>query len=143
VGTPAVPSEELISSVSDNSAVTNSVRYFGYYVGTVGVVMSILPETLPWAMHKLSIAFPDITPDNQIWVRVLGALLIILAIYYVDQGNKAIVLFIKASVQGRILFFSLLLSMALAGRLPWVMLLPDTICIMTPLLTWYLLNKHQ
>ena len=63
-----------------------------------------------------------ITPTSEIWIRVLGILVLVLSIYYYaiyKSGNKEIV---RATVQGRLLFCFGLVMFVVLGMAPPVLI---------------------
>ena len=63
-----------------------------------------------------------IKPTSEIWIRVLGMLVLVLSIYYYaiyKSGNKAI---IRATVQGRLLFCGGLVMFVILSMAPPVLI---------------------
>jgi hypothetical protein len=63
-----------------------------------------------------------IAPTSEIWIRVLGMLVLVLSIYYYaiyKNGNKEIV---RATVQGRLLFCAGLVMFVILGMAPPVLI---------------------
>ena len=63
-----------------------------------------------------------ITPTSEIWIRVLGMLVLVLSIYYYaiyKKGDKEIV---RATVQGRLLFCAGLVMFVILGMAPPVLI---------------------
>ncbi len=63
-----------------------------------------------------------IAPTSEIWIRVLGMLVLVLSIYYYaiyKSGNKEIV---RATVQGRLLFCAGLVMFVILGMAPPVLI---------------------
>ena len=77
------------------------------YVLISGLQLLFIPNTL--------LATFGFEPTSEIWIRVLGMLVLVLSIYYYaiyKSGNKEIV---RATVQGRLLFCSGLVIFVVLG----------------------------
>lgn len=89
-----------------------SIVWFAYYIWLVGANMLLLPGSIP-----------AVEADALPWVRVLGAVLLILGFYYYFSGRHQQVFFFKATVYGRLFALPFFVGLAAAGLVPWVMAL--------------------
>ena len=94
---------------------TRSIRYFGIYVIITGIGLAIAPGLV---LAPLGLPVP-----NEIWIRVLGVLAVVVGYYYWACGTVGAVEFFRVSVRGRILFASLCLVLVLAFSAPVQLLL--------------------
>lgn len=76
-----------------------TVNLFGYYALFTGL-------GLLWA-PALLLGWFGIAPPTEVWVRVLGALAIVVGFYYIRCAHANDRTFFRASVPGRLLFAAL------------------------------------
>ncbi len=77
-----------------------SVLFFGIYLGVIGVILLIAPNSL--------ITPFGIEPASDVWIRVSGILLMAIAVYYILGAKHEIIVIMKATAFIRftiILFF--------------------------------------
>jgi hypothetical protein len=94
---------------------TRSIRYFGIYVVLTGIALAIAPG--------LTLAPLGLPAPNEVWIRVVGVLAVVVGYYYWACGTAGAVDFFRASVRGRILFAGLCLMLVLAFSAPAQLLL--------------------
>lgn len=85
------------------------------YVLIAGLQLLFIPNIL--------LGMFGIAPTSEIWIRVLGMLVLVLSIYYYGiykSGNKEIV---RATVQGRLLFCAGLVMFVILGMAPTSLIL--------------------
>jgi len=86
-----------------------SILVFGVYTVTVGLALLLVPSVL------LSLfAYPTTT---EVWIRILGFVVVILGYYYIVAARYGIVRFFRASVYARpalIVFFAILVLLGMA-----------------------------
>ena len=78
-----------------------SLFVFGWYVGVLGLVLVTMPNPL--------LQIFQLSTTNEVWIRVVGMLLIILCFYYTQVARKELREFIQWTVYGRsavVLFFA-------------------------------------
>lgn len=87
-----------------NSA--KSVYYFGFYLLGLGSILLLFPNFL--------LSLFGIPPTTEVWIRVVGVLVLALSAYYRTAGKYDIVQIIKVTVYVRsgIIFFFIGFSMA-------------------------------
>ena len=94
---------------------STSIKAFGLYVIVTGIALVLAPVLL---LAPLGIATP-----TEIWVRVLGALAVVIGYYYWACGVAGAVDFFRASVRGRMLFAGLIVLLVAAFAAPAQLLL--------------------
>ena len=92
-----------------------SIRYFGVYVVLTGLGLLLAPAVV---LNLLGLP----VPTDQ-WVRVLGALAIVLGYYYWMCGSRDAVAFFGATVAGRGLFAALCVFLVVLFGAPMQLLL--------------------
>lgn len=78
-----------------------SVFVFAVYLAILGVTLIVVPNLL--------LAIFGIPPTAEVWIRIVGVLVLILAYYYIQAARKEMIDFFRATVSARasvIVFFS-------------------------------------
>ena len=70
-----------------------SVFVFGLYLSVLGTILLIAPNSL---LRLFAFAETD-----EVWIRVVGMLLAILACYYIHASQNEVTIFFRATVYGR------------------------------------------
>src|SRR5512135_1378306 len=86
-----------------------SVFVFGLYLGVLGIALVVVPNVL------LGMFFLPIT--TEVWVRVVGMLVLFLGFYYIQAARKGMTDFFRWSLYPRatvILFFAIFVLLDLA-----------------------------
>ena len=86
-----------------------SMLVFGIYTVVVGVALMLVPNVLLGLF-----AYPTTT---EIWIRILGFIVVILGYYYIVAARYGLVRFFRASVYGRstlIVFFAILVLLGMS-----------------------------
>ncbi len=91
-----------------SSALT--IKTFGIYVMLTGAGLVLAPNPL--------LGLLGFAPTLEIWVRVLGALAIILGFYYWACGAAGAKAFFKATIPGRVGFCALCAGLVVAADAP-------------------------
>ncbi len=91
-----------------SSALT--IKIFGIYVVLTGIGLVLTPNLILGLF-----GFP---PATEVWVRVLGALAVILGYYYWACGTAGAKAFFQATIPGRVGFFALCVSLVAAAGAP-------------------------
>ena len=92
-----------------------SIKVFGGYVILTGITLLLVPNLL--------LSLFGFAATSEIWVRVVGAMAIVLGYYYWACGSAEAKAFFKASVTGRILFAALCVGLVVGAGAPWQLLL--------------------
>lgn len=83
----------------------SSVFLFGWYLGLLGLVLVVVPNTLLGVFQ-----FPS---TNEVWIRVVGVLVILLCFYYTQAARKEIKDFFQWTVYARCAVFLFFIAFAL------------------------------
>ena len=105
-----------------------TIRIFGSYVLLTGATLLIAPQLL---LGPLGFAATD-----DVWVRVLGAVAVVLGHYYRVCGASDARAFFAASVNGRLAFCAMMAGLVLTGAGPWMLLLFGAVDVAGALWTW-------
>lgn len=92
-----------------------SMKVFGAYASLTGFGLLLVPD--------LFLAPLGLPAPTEVWIRVLGALAIVLGYYYWVCGAAGALAFIRASVVGRIAFAVICVLLVLSGKGPIQLLL--------------------
>ncbi len=88
-----------------------SIKTFGVYAAVTGIGLIVAPALV---LAPLGIADP-----TEIWIRVVGALALVLGYYYWACGAAGAEAFMRATVPGRLAFAALCGLLILAFAAPW------------------------
>lgn len=111
-----------------------SIKVFGAYVALTGIALLVLPNLL---LSVLGIA-----ATSEIWVRVLGAVAVVLGYYYWECGSAQAKAFFRASVTGRFVFAALCVGLVVIMAAPWQLLLFGVVDVLGALWTIAALRKE-
>jgi hypothetical protein len=92
-----------------------SVFVFGLYLGALGITLLVVPNFL--------LGVFTLPSSNEVWIRVVGMLVLILCLYYTQAARKEITDFFPLTVYVRptvILFFT---AFVLLGFAKWPLIL--------------------
>jgi hypothetical protein len=92
-----------------------SIKYFGLYVALTGVGLLMAPGLV---LAPIGVAAP-----TEVWIRVVGAISIVLGYYYWSCGTAGAIAFYRATVRGRIMFAALTLLLVVLFEAPVQLLL--------------------
>ncbi|MDP3815987.1 hypothetical protein [Pseudomonas sp.] len=112
-----------------------SVFVFGCYLLLLGIPLLLAPNLLLEVF-----GFP---PTQEVWIRIVGLLVLYLGVYYVLAGRKEIRAFISATVPVRasvLLFFSIFVANAMVSPMLLVLGLPD---LLGAFWTWQALRNER
>ncbi|MCU0922497.1 MAG: hypothetical protein MUF16_19590 [Burkholderiaceae bacterium] len=112
---------------------TLSIQVFGAYVVLTGVGLVAAPALV---LGLLGLAAPA-----DVWIRVLGALAIVVGYYYWACGAAGAVAFFRASVVGRPLFAVLCVALIVVFQAPMQLLLFAAVDLAGAAWTWHALRK--
>ena len=91
-----------------------SMYVFSAYLLVVGVVLSVGPNTL--------LTLVGLPETNEVWIRILGIVSILLALYYFDAARNNSRSFFAASILGRGFSTAALVVFWATGH-PWQLLI--------------------
>ena len=92
-----------------------TIKAFGVYILLTGLGLLLTPS--------LILGLFGFAPTTEIWIRVLGALAIVLGYYYWACGAAGATAFFRATVPGRIAFCALCVGLVAAAGAPLPLLL--------------------
>ncbi len=72
---------------------TLSIQVFGLYIMGLGLIAFFIPNSF--------FSFFGFHLTNEVWVRVLGAVIFPLGLYYLDMARQKVIPFFRATVWGR------------------------------------------
>lgn len=93
----------------------SSVFVFAMYLFVLGPVLVVFPNPF--------LAFFRMPPVDDVWIRVVGMLVIILAYYYLQAARHEMRPFFSASVVGRFAVLTFFVAFAALGMAPPVLVL--------------------
>jgi hypothetical protein len=100
--------------VGDVSRAARSIQIWSTYLLVVGAGLAIIPNLI---LSTLGVAETD-----EVWIRILGVVVVLLALYYWDAARHETSNFFLASVMGRLFVVASLLVFWAMGA-PWQLLL--------------------
>lgn len=111
-----------------------SILVFGVYVIFMGLGLMIAPA--------LVLPIFGLPAPGEIWVRVLGALALVVGYYYWACGRAGAKAFFKASIVGRLLFCALCVLLVLLADAPLQLIIFGVIDVAGALWTAYALRAE-
>lgn len=87
-----------------------SVEVFGLYLMLTGLALLTHPNTL--------LGLFGIAPATEVWIRVVGALALIVGYYYWACGRAGALVFFRASIVGRLGFCAACVALILLVQAP-------------------------
>lgn len=92
-----------------------SILAFAIYLFVLGPALLVVPNAF------LSVF--GIPPTSEVWIRVVGMLVLILALYYLEAARHGLRPFFVATVWGRFAVLGFFVGFAVAGLAPPVLVL--------------------
>jgi hypothetical protein len=92
-----------------------TIKAFGIYVVATGIGLTLAPN--------LVLAPLGVPEAREVWLRMLGALAIVVGYYYIACAAGNARAFFTASVKGRFLFCALGIGLILLANAPWQILI--------------------
>ncbi len=92
-----------------------SVYLFSFYLFGLGVVLVVVPNVL--------LGMFGIPETNEVWIRVVGALVLVLGLYYFQSSKNELIPFLRASVYGRAAVFVFFTGFVVFGFAPPTLIL--------------------
>ena len=98
------------------SRAATSILVFGVYLTAVGAVLLLVPNALLGVL-----GFP---PTNEVWIRVAGVLVLILAYYFIQAARRGTTDFFRWTVHVRFSVIFIFTALVLVGlaRPPLILL---------------------
>lgn len=111
-----------------------TVFAFSCYLFPLGLILLLVPNLL--------LGLFQIPPTSEVWIRVVGMLVIFLGVYYLVAARAEIRLFMLWSARLRASVFFFFGAFVLAGLAPSVLLLFGTVDLAGALWTWSAFRKE-
>ncbi len=92
-----------------------SILVFGFYILLNGIMLIVAPNTLLATLHQ--------PPTQEPWLRVFGAVVFVLGLYYVQATRQEVVPFFRFTTWGRPLLLLILILFAILRIAPSIMVL--------------------
>ena len=115
------------------SAVAKSVFYFGLYLYVVGATLIVAPNFLLSTMQMPT--------TEEVWIRIVGVLVIGIAFYYQQAGSKNIHAFFPLTVVARIFVFVSFTALVLLKFVSPMLIGFGAVDLLGALWTWQALKK--
>lgn len=115
------------------SPAAKSVFVFGIYLSILGIILVAIPNLL--------LSMFDLNETEEVWIRIVGMLVLLLSVYYVQLARKELADFFWLSVYVRssvIVFFT---AFVLAGYVQPVLILFGAVDLLGALWTWWALKR--
>jgi hypothetical protein len=97
------------------SKAATSVFVFSIYLFILGAVLVVVPNTL--------LALFGLPETNEVWVRVVGMLVVILGYYYLTAARNELTAFLRATVYGRFAVLLFFVAFVVFGFAPPILIL--------------------
>jgi hypothetical protein len=114
------------------SKTSTSLMVFGVYLIGMGLGLVLMPN---FVLGTLGFA-----PTNEVWIRVVGALALLLAFYYISAARADMRAFAQWTVYGRIGIFVAFAGFVVAGLAGPVMIALGAVDLLGALWTGYALK---
>jgi hypothetical protein len=88
-----------------------TIKAFGIYVVATGIGLTLAPN--------LTLAPLGVPETREVWLRMVGALAIVVGYYYLASAAANARAFFVATVKGRFLFFALGIGLIVFANGPW------------------------
>lgn len=105
-----------------------SIVYFGVYVVLTGLVLLLAPNLL--------LSLFGLGSTTEVWIRVLGSVVIALGAYYVVMGKAEATAFFEATIWGRAWIFLSFLGLVVIGLAKPPLVLFGVVDLLGAFWTW-------
>lgn len=112
-----------------------SIKAFGVYVILTGLGLVIAPAML--------LSMFGLPAPSEIWVRVLGALALVVGYYYWACGTAGAKTYFRASIVGRLLFCAQCILLVLLAAAPLQLIIFGVIDVIGAAWTAYALRAEE
>jgi len=112
-----------------------SVFVFSIYLFVLGLVLVAFPNAL--------LSLFRIPETTEVWIRVVGMLVLIIGYYYTTAAQSDLTPFLRATVYGRFAVLGFFVAFALAGFAPPVLILFGVIDAVAATWTGYALRASS
>ena len=117
------------------SAVARSLIVFGWYLAGFGALLVFVPNLL--------LGVFGLPPTDEVWIRVVGVLVLIIAYYNVRLGREAYVPYARLTVHARVAVLVFLVAFVLAGLVRPILILVGAIDFAGALWTFAALRSDR
>jgi hypothetical protein len=101
------------------SAVARSLVVFGWYLAGFGALLVLAPNP--------TLGLFGLPPTGEVWIRVVGVLVLIIGYYNVRLGRAGLPLYARLTVHARVAVFGFFVVFVLAGLVKPVVILVGVI----------------
>src|SRR5438105_10363387 len=92
-----------------------SILIFGVYIVLNAITLMVAPNVMLGTLHQ--------PPTQEPWLRVFGAVIFVLGLYYIQAARREVVAFFRFTTWGRPLLLAILLLLVVLRIIPPIMLL--------------------
>jgi hypothetical protein len=117
------------------SAAAKSVYYFSFYLFITGLTLIFIPN-----VFLSTLQLPE---TNEIWIRVVGVLVICIGYYYFRMSVAGNAMFLKFTVQARIFVFICFAAFVLLKLAPTILIAFGGFDLLCAAWTWSALKKEK
>jgi hypothetical protein len=117
------------------SAAAKSVYYFSFYLFITGLTLIFIPN-----VFLSTLQLPE---TNEIWIRVVGVLVICIGYYYFRMSAAGNAMFLKFTVQARIFVFICFAAFVLLKLAPTILIAFGGFDLLCAAWTWSALKKEK
>ncbi len=110
-----------------------SVVFFGYYLLGLSMVLIFAPNTL--------LSLFQMEPTSEVWIRVVGVVVLALGIYYVRVGPTENKVFLQTTIWVRSMVLVWFVVFVLAGWVSAPIILFGLVDVAGAAWTWWALKK--
>jgi hypothetical protein len=112
---------------------STSIVVFGVYLIGMGAGLLFMPDFV-----LVTLGLP---PATDVWIRVVGALALLLAYYYISAARTNTKSFMQWTVPGRIFIFAAFTGFVLAGLVGPIMVGLGLVDLLGAIWTWYAIRS--
>jgi hypothetical protein len=113
----------------------HSVFLFGWYLGMLGLILVTVPNIL--------LGVFQLPTTNEVWIRVVGVLVILLCFYYTQTARKEIKDFFQWTVYARCAVCLFFIAFVLLKYVSPVLILFGTVDLMGAIWTSFALRSER
>lgn len=112
-----------------------SIYLFSLYLFGLGTILVLLPNVL--------LGMFGIPETNEVWIRVVGTLVLVLGLYYFQAARNELIPFLRASVYGRAAVLVFFTGFSLFGLAPATLILFGAVDALAALWTFTTLRAEN
>ncbi len=117
------------------SKAARSVWAFGIYLAVLGIVLLVAPNVL--------LVLFTMPPTNEVWIRVVGMLVLIVGIYYYLAARNEMTQFLRWTVYLRASVIFFFVAFVLLGLTNPPLILFGVFDLLGAIWTWYTLRPSE